>query len=440
MLVPGALAIAVLVVASAALPAWRVQRSRARAGDDDGVSSARLGRALARSSAPPTTTIGVRYALERGRGPRAVPVMTAMISAVLAVVVLTGALTFGASLDHLVTSPRQQGWNWNVLVGNPNDTTDRETQGGALLAHNHFVASYSAIAILAGAGQGNASIGSVPLDTLIAIDPLKGAAHPPLLEGRPPRGINEVVLGTDTLHRLHRRVGQTVHTPTPTGRLTLHIVGRMIAPSIGDLFTNHLGDGGWVSGALAHQIVANQQAHPNGLPPTVFTLFAVRYAPGVSHQKAFASLERDFGPTVLRPLPAEDVVNLQSVNRLPFILAGLVALLGTATLANTLVSAVRRRRRDLAILKTIGFVRRQVGALIAWQATTFSVVALIIGIPLGVAAGRWTWNLVASGIGSVSPPIVPTVLVVLTIPTTIAVANLIAALPGRAAVGSHPRS
>jgi ABC-type lipoprotein release transport system permease subunit len=438
-LIPGAVAIAVLVVASAALPAWRVHR-QAGVHDDDGArpSPAGVGHMLARSSMPPTTTIGVRYALERGRGRSAVPVATAMISAVVSIAVLTAALTFGASLNHLVTSPHQQGWNWDVLVGNPHDMSDREVQGAALLAHNRFVSSYSAIAILAGAGQGNASIGSVPLDTLIAIDPLKGTAHPPLLEGRPPRRTNEIVLGSDTLHRLHRHVGQTVQTATPSGRLTLHIVGRMIAPSIGDLFTNHLGDGGWVSGATARRVSAAAPANPNGLPPTVFTLFAVRYAPGASPQEAFASLKHDFGPTVLRPLPAEDVVNLQSVNRLPLVLAGLVALLGIATLANTLVSSVRRRRRDLATLKTIGFVRRQISALIAWQATTFCIVALIIGIPLGIAAGRWTWNVVASGIGAVSPPTVPTLLIVLSIPVTLALGNLIALLPAWAAARVTP--
>ena len=51
-------------------------------------------------------------------------------------------------------------------------------------------------------------------------------------------------------------------------------------------------------------------------------------APGVSNAAAFASLRHDFGSTVLSQLPSEDVINLQSVGRLPTVLAGLVALLG----------------------------------------------------------------------------------------------------------------
>jgi ABC-type lipoprotein release transport system permease subunit len=439
-LAAGAGLIVLLVLATAVAPALRVRRRDTVDRDEDEVraSSHWVARTLERWSAPPTVAIGVRYALERGRGRSAVRAVPALTSAILGVAMLTGALTFGASLNHLVGTPREQGWNWDVLVGNPNDTSNQETQGAALLAHNPRVGSYSAIAILAGAGQGDASIGGVQLGTFLALDPLKGSVHPPLLEGRPPRGLREVVLGDHTLQKLHRKVGDTVRTNTPAGPLTVHIVGRMIAPSVGDLFTNSLGDGGWVSGALARQISASQPQAGGGLPPTVFSLFAVRYAPHVSRRVAFASLQRDFGSTVLRPLPAQDVVNLHSVDRLPYLLAGLIALLATATLANTLISAVRRRRRDLAILKTVGFKRRQVAAVVTWQATTVALVALVIGIPLGLAGGRWGWNLISSGIGSVSPPMIPAGLTVVVAAATLAVANLTAAAPGWAAARVAP--
>ena len=78
----------------------------------------------------------------------------------------------------------------------------------------------------------------------------------------------------------------------------------------------------------------------------MFNIFAVRYRHGVSKAAAFASLQRSFGKTVLKQLPAEDVVNLQSVDHLPLLLAGLMALFGVMTLGNTLVISVRRRRRD----------------------------------------------------------------------------------------------
>jgi ABC-type lipoprotein release transport system permease subunit len=83
-----------------------------------------------------------------------------------------------------------------------------------------------------------------------------------------------------------------------------------------------------------------------------------------------------------------DVQNLGRVGSLPDVLAGLLALLAASALAHLLVTSIRQRRRDLAVLKTLGFVRSQVSAAVAWQATTVAVVALAVGMPLGFALGR----------------------------------------------------
>ena len=423
MLLLGFVGLLAFVAVCALIPAWRVSRpptALSRAGFE-GPLSAGVHASRSYGWTPLVARIGIQFGLGSGRGTRRVPMAGAVLTASLAVAAVVAALTFGASLGHLVESPRQQGWNWNVLVGNPNSTSmDLESKTKALLAHNHYVAGYSAIAILAGAGQGTIVIDGKTVDSLLAFDPLKGSVYPPLLQGHAPRAANQVVFADQTLQQLHRRVGQTVQVQGPGGRpITIRIVGRMISPSVGDLFTNGMGVGGWVSGAVVHEQQANKGSNPSDTPPTVFTLFAVRYAPGVSHAAALASLRREFGGTVLRQLPSEDVINLQSVDGLPTLLAGLVALLGLATVGNALVSSVRRRRKDLAVLKTLGFFRRQLMFVIAWQATSFSLVALLIGLPLGVVAGRWTWVLVASGIGSVSPPVVPILGIAIVVPVTL---------------------
>ncbi len=430
------------IAVCALIPAYRVSRpptALSRPGFEGPLSSG----VRANGSygwTPLVARIGIQFGLGSGRGTRRVSVVGAVLTASLAVAAVVAALTFGTSLGHLVESPRQQGWNWNVLVGNPNSSSDLEGQTKALLAHNHFVAGYSAIAILAGASQGTIVIDGKTVDSLLAFDPMKGSVHPPLLEGHAPRGTNQVVFADQTLQQLHRQVGQTVQVQSPSGPVTVHIVGRMISPSVGDLFNNGMGVGGWVSGAVVHEQQANEGSNSNSsaTPPTLFTLFAVRYAPGVSHAAALASLRHEFGGTVLRELPSEDVINLQSVDGLPPLLAGLVALLGLATVGNALVSSVRRRGKDLAILKTLGFLRRQLMAVIAWQATSFSVLALLIGVPLGVVGGRWAWILVASGIGSVSPPVVPLLGILLTVPITLLIANVLAAWPGYKAARTAP--
>ena len=119
-------------------------------------------------------------------------------------------------------------------------------------------------------------------------------------------------------------------------------------------------------------------------------------------------------------------------------LAGLLALLAASTLAHLLVTSVRRRRRDLAVLKTLGFVRRQVSAAVAWQATTVALVALAAGLPLGVALGRWTWTLLIDRIGLGAEPVTPWPALLAAALATVLAANLVAAWPGRMAARTRP--
>jgi len=115
-----------------------------------------------------------------------------------------------------------------------------------------------------------------------------------------------------------------------------------------------------------------------------------------------------------------------------------LAMLAVGTLAHVLLTGVRRRRRDLAVLKTLGFTRSQVQGVVAWEATTLAAAALLIGIPLGVIAGRWAWALFADGAGVASQATVRVPLVLLAIPVTLLAANVIAAWPGWTAARLRP--
>jgi hypothetical protein len=130
--------------------------------------------------------------------------------------------------------------------------------------------------------------------------------------------------------------------------------------------------------------------------------------------------------------PAE-IVNYKTIGITPTLLVSGLALGAIAALALTLLSSVRQRRRDLALLKTIGFVRRQLAAAVAWQATVAALVGIVVGVPLGVIAGRWLWNLFAEQIYAVPYPTVPIVSLVLVGVGTLVLANVIAAVPARSA-------
>ncbi len=227
----------------------------------------RLAEAVARTSLSPVAQH--RLALRAGTGSRT-PGRAAgqcPVGAVVAVTALAAAFTFGTSLDHLLGSPRQQGWNWDVLVGNPNSTTDQVAQGSALLARNPVVASYSAIAILAGAQQGNVVIDGKVVDLLLAFDPLKGSVYPPLVQGHVPRAGDEVVLASKTLQSCIEASVSPSTLAGPAGKpRILHIVGSMISPSVGDLFTNGLGDGGWVYGPAVRRQLVDTASGPPAAP------------------------------------------------------------------------------------------------------------------------------------------------------------------------------
>ena len=60
---------------------------------------------------------------------------------------------------------------------------------------------------------------------------------------------------------------------------------------------------------------------------------------------------------------------------MPLLIAALAGVAATATLARNGLTTVRRRRRELAILKTLGFTRAQVRATLAWHATTVGAIA-----------------------------------------------------------------
>ena len=87
---------------------------------------------------------------------------------------------------------------------------------------------------------------------------------------------------------------------------------------------------------------------------------------------------------------------------------------------------------------SIGFVGSQVRAAVAWQATTLVVLSLLVGIPLGIAAGRWSWTTFTNQLGYVPEPSVGLAPVLLTIPAALLIGNVIAALPARAAARTKP--
>jgi ABC-type antimicrobial peptide transport system permease subunit len=136
-------------------------------------------------------------------------------------------------------------------------------------------------------------------------------------------------------------------------------------------------------------------------------------------------------------IPVE-VDRLQQIDAIPASIAALLAVLALLAVGHALVTAVRRRRSELGLLKVLGFDRRQVRATVAWQATTLGTVGLVLGIPAGILIGRVAWQLIANGLGVSDAVTTPTLWLLLTVPAVLLIVNLIALVPARAAARTVP--
>jgi predicted lysophospholipase L1 biosynthesis ABC-type transport system permease subunit len=99
------------------------------------------------------------------------------------------------------------------------------------------------------------------------------------------------------------------------------------------------------------------------------------------------------------------------------------------SLALTVLASVRRWRRELALLKTLGMTRRQVRAIVGWQTTLTLAVAIAVGVPLGIAAGRWAWQSFAGSLGVAPDTVVPVLLLAAGCAALIVAGNLLASVP-----------
>lgn len=420
----GSVAVALLVVGWGLVTAARASAAADhRALRRDRPSAA--GTWLAAAGASVTTVAGVRLALERGRGRTAVPVVSTVLAGIAGVFMVTAVLTFSFSLTHLVDTPALQGWTWDVVVGNyaQQDTVD---EGVRLLRHNPKVDAYLGENVQAVRLDGEPS-------NVATIGPGDPTIGPPVIEGRRPDADDEIALGRRTLSDLGKEIGDTVELSADAGSPTVEatIVGTVILPAgINDTLT--LGDGGLMTLDGLRAVYGPQ----GGL--TVPQSLLVTFADGVSTREGVASLRPGFGDTVVLPNSPDDLKNLQRVQGLPGLLAVTVGLLALGTLANTLLTCIRRRRRDLATFATLGFRPRQIAATVAWQATTIAIIALVVGIPLGIAAGRTVWALIMASIGTSVAAVTPwTALGALAVAVVVG-ANAIAALPARRAARTHP--
>jgi hypothetical protein len=393
----------------------------------------RLLAAGAAAGLPVAALTGVRFALVPGSGRTSVPVRSAVLGAVMAVVVLVATVTFGASLSSLVSHPALYGWNWGYVLAAGGDLPG--TKVTALLDHDPYVSAWSGIytATLRVNGQQVPVLGEAP-----------GApVAPPLLSGHGVQAADQVVLASLTLAQLHEHVGGTVVVSSaggPTARL--RVVGTATLPALGGSGASgglelEMGVGAILSDQLIPAFDRNSFNTP--LPGPEGALVRLRPGAGAAGYRSLQKIAQEttnpenFGVSVLGVLRPAEILNYRSLGDTPAYLGAGLAAGAVTALALTLLASVRRRGRDLALLKTLGFTERQLAATVAWHSTTAVAIGVVAGVPLGIALGRSLWDLFAHDINAVPAPSVPVGQVVLIAVGALVLANVIAAVPGRLA-------
>ena len=281
-------------------------------------------------------------------------------------------------------------------------------------------------------------IGGRPLE-IRGFDAITGPLALPVAAGRPP-GAGEIALGAETMRSLSIGIGDEVTLSGPSGDLSVEVVGQAMLSGITDVPV--LASGGVVLEDTLREVAAPGES--DGFSGEVVRfedgadlaainqqLAAVWSAGGVSP----ADIDRQLSGN--RP---DEFDRLDEVRLIPWLLAGFLGLLAITATTSLLVSAVRRRAQAIAVLRAVGLEPRAVRSIVVAQATTVSVLGLLVGMPLGAIAGRSVWRLVAEGLGVTIRPSVPLLLVVcvaLAVLVTTAVAALVPA--HRAVRGAHRR-
>jgi len=398
------------------------------------------------SAGPVTGGIGVRMAFEPGHGRTAVPVRSALAGSVIALAALVAAAVFGASLAGLVGTPHRYGDNW-----------DSELNIGFAGISGPFFTANVAPAVPEVAGYAAGDTGQVTVDGMlvpaIGVDQVRGGDYLTLLAGHAPTGPDQIVLGAQTLRALHRQVGQTVRVAVTVATgdeatdvpRPMRVVGTAVFPDFGlpEFSDTDLGSGALVATPLLSETMP-ETGCTGGV--TCYNFFLLRYRPGTDAGEANARLltaaQHAGCPfsacTVTGDQRPGDIRNYAAVSDTPLVLATVLALLAVGTLAHVLLTGVRRRRRDLAVLKTLGCTRSQVHRMVASEASALAAAALLAGIPLGVIAGRWAWAVFAGATGVDRQATVDLPLLLFAIPVTLLLANVIAAWPGWTAARLRP--
>ncbi len=128
-----------------------------------------------------------------------------------------------------------------------------------------------------------------------------------------------------------------------------------------------------------------------GRAPGEVTTFAVRVAPQTTIARVRGELQRAIGGISVISDPGDAVragANTVLISKAVLLMVALALIIGTLAVANTMLAAVLERRRELALLQTIGWSGQQLALLVLGEALAVSLIGTAAGLLLGLAASK----------------------------------------------------
>jgi hypothetical protein len=428
----GALTLLIVLVALAGVASWRVVRDRSRRAGRMTPSRPHVGARLA-SHLPPVPSLGTIFALEAGPRRRAIGGLAGIVGAAVLVGGIVSVATVEQSRHALLTTSDLYGAAWDYQL-------DLEGQGGAdavlprLIEDRDLSAVGTRSQLLANGGDLDVrGPNGATIAGPVAYTSVKGSIPPVLSDGRPP-GPGEVVLGRRLARRLGVSIGDSVTVNGYAGDVPLVVTGWFVNPGQDDLDLGIL-----VARDTLDQFVRRDCPTASEALACQIELAgaAVALRPDADRdavERRLTAISPDFVPVS----PPSVVGNLAAVGATPWLLAGFLALIGGAGLAHALIVGVRRRRRDLAVIRAIGLRPGQAHGVVTWQAFIMAVVGAGVGTLVGLLAGRIVWERVATGIGAIVRVQVPVVALLLAPAIAIALGLALSLFAGRRASGLRP--